>query len=137
MGEQSMTQHDRTAHTRAEHDRTQQPFSPPDRLGLLEFLEQTPRPHPHPAYRGRQTQSCPDGPRVSLGVPPHPPCIPRPPDPKLSRWSPSVPGNPASSTLHTAAARPQVVPMVPECPWESRLIHPAHRGRQTPSCPDG
>ena len=56
--EQSMTQHDRTAHTRAEHDRTHQPFSPPDRLGLLDFLEQTPRPHPHPAYRGRQTRQC-------------------------------------------------------------------------------
>ena len=32
---------------------------------LVYVLEQTPRPHPHPAYRGRQTPSCPECPRVS------------------------------------------------------------------------
>ena len=32
--------------------------SPPDRLGLLDFKNRLPG-HPHPAYRGRQTPSCP------------------------------------------------------------------------------
>ena len=37
-------------------------FPPPDRLGLLDF-KSSPPGQPHPAYRGRQTPSCPGGPR--------------------------------------------------------------------------
>ena len=39
-------------------------FSLPDRLGLLDFKNRPPG-HPHPAYRGRQTPSCPESPRES------------------------------------------------------------------------
>ena len=82
--EQSMTQHDRTAHrqnsttehTRAEHDRTHQAFSPPGRLGLLDFKSRPPG-QPHPACRGRQTPSCPEDPRDSPRVPGVPPPRPR------------------------------------------------------------
>ena len=59
---------------------------PTRQVGVVRFQEQTPRPPP--------------------------PCIPRPPDPKLSGWSPVVPGYPAPPG------------------------HP-YRGRQTPSCPGG
>ena len=65
-------------------------------------------------------------PATSAPRPPHTPSgidtlqrLPRPGS--LRRIaSPRIPENPASSTLHTAAARPQVVPMIPENPWVSR-----------------
>ena len=71
MTEQSMTEH-----TRAEHDRTDQTFSPPDTLGLLDFKNRPPG-QPHPACRGRQTPSCPASSRAvqeAVGRPrPRPP----------------------------------------------------------------
>ena len=68
-------------------------FFPTRQGGVVRFQEQTPRP----------TSPCiprPPVPKLSRwspGLPPHPPCIPRPPDPKLSRVSPRVPGSPAPS----------------------------------------
>ena len=45
-------------------------FFPTRQVGVVGFLRQTLRPHAHPAYRGRQTPSCPSAPWESRLIPP-------------------------------------------------------------------
>ena len=48
-------------------------FFPTRQVGVVGFLRQTLRPHAHPAYRGRQTPSCPSDPLDSRLIPPRAP----------------------------------------------------------------
>ena len=62
MTEQSTTEQNMTEHSMTEQSMPEQNMLvPPDRLGSLDFKNRPPG-HSHPAYRGRQTPSCPESP---------------------------------------------------------------------------